>query len=72
MSQPMNWPPHEPVDPVRERLHRIADMRDQARDEIRRLEQAGRLGSPEYIEAVADYNHATQAMFPDWKPGQDE
>lgn len=69
---PMNWPPHEPIDPVRERLHRIADMKDQARAEIRRLEQAGLRGEPEHVEAVADYHHATTAMLPGWKPGQPE
>ena len=69
---PMNWPPHEPVDQGRERLHRLADMKDQARAEIRRLEQAGRRGAREHVEAVADYHHATTAMLPGWKPGQAE
>ena len=69
---PVNWPAPEPMDPERERLHRIADRKDQARKEIRRLEQAGRRGSPEHVEAVADYHHATTAMLSSWKPGQDK
>lgn len=68
MKNPISWPPAEPFDPVLARLHRQADMKDQARDEIRRLEQAGLRGSPEYVEAVADYHHATTSMLPGWAP----